>query len=118
MGSDSPRYRTDCYHCHYSVCRNGCDDCSSCQTNMSEHRALRRLESEFIEKVNNLIPVFYVDAFNNLFKKDIFIFNQWIFTFKKKIKCPKIFIKDHSCLICGGWINEWVGDWVPGPLVV
>lgn len=52
MGSDSTRYRTDCYHCYYKVCRYGCDDCSLCQNNMSEHRTLRRLESEFIEKVN------------------------------------------------------------------
>lgn len=51
MGSDSPRYRTDCYHCSYSVCRDGCDDCSSCASNMASHRRLRRLEDEFIDKV-------------------------------------------------------------------
>ena len=50
MGSE-PTYRTDCYHCSYSVCRNGCDDCSSCASNMAEHRRLRRLESTFIDKV-------------------------------------------------------------------
>ena len=48
MGSE-PTYRTDCYHCSYSVCRNGCDDCSSCASNMAEHRRLRRLESTFID---------------------------------------------------------------------
>lgn len=46
-----PTYRTDCYHCSYSVCRDGCDDCSSCAENMAEHRRLRRLESTFIDKV-------------------------------------------------------------------
>lgn len=50
MGGE-PTYRTDCYHCSYSVCRDGCDDCSSCAENMAEHRRLRRLESTFIEKV-------------------------------------------------------------------
>lgn len=84
MGSGTSKNRTDCYHCNYSVCRDGCDDCSFCQVNMSKHRDLRRLESIFISKVNeSCIKTFIIciSVINDL-KKDHNIYINYFIDYK------------------------------------
>jgi hypothetical protein len=53
MGSSYHGPNSDCYHCNGCGTHRPCDDCSAdcCQTNMNEHRRLRRLENSFIDKV-------------------------------------------------------------------
>lgn len=54
MGSSYHGANSDCYHCTGCGTYRACDDCSAncCINNMNSHRALRRLEDRFVEKVN------------------------------------------------------------------
>lgn len=58
---------SDCYHCSGCGRYRPCDDCSSCQNNMSSHRGLRSYEDSFANEVNNC-PRYTVDHCKSVIK--------------------------------------------------